>query len=186
MTSCWKKRFWAKSKQIKLRNALALLNGSYNIKAGLSGYQSYNYIASQRLISQNYFLKNHSIERLRNSLKSQLTDISVDTEVFTLFKILAPEMSVLSKNVPMPGKITRWHSQDMKLERSLNNIRNESDFGQHSFHCLDEDPKAQSGQSCTTSLQQSQSDCFPKGYRPSVSWPGAATWIPAPPRPPAG
>lgn len=70
-----------------------------------------------------------------------------------LFKILAPEMSVLSKSdVPMPGKITRWHSQDMKLERSLNNIRNESDFGQHSSHCLDEDHKAQSGQSCTTLL----------------------------------
>lgn len=41
----------------KFRNAPALPNRSYNIKAGLSDYKSYNFIASQPPSSQNCFFK---------------------------------------------------------------------------------------------------------------------------------
>ena len=127
----------------KKKKVPALLNGSYNIKAQLFDHKSSNFIGNQPPISQKNFFQTTRQKDQGKPSKAELTDISADTGLRAAGNLSSRNVCAESAASTL-GKITRWHSGDLMPERRSKNIRTESDLGQESPHCLDEDFKAQS------------------------------------------
>lgn len=88
----------------KLRYGPASLNGSCNIKLDCLTIKPVIPLPVT-LQSLKIIFKNHSVEKIEEKpLKSQLTDISVDTEEFMMLKTSAAEMSVLKVLLPLLEK----------------------------------------------------------------------------------